>query len=202
MRQTTRTIIDSASAQHILDFWIDDTGPDKWYATDAALDTAIRDRFEDTWTRAQRAGSTGWDPTPANTLAAIILFDQFPRNMFRDDPRAFSSDTLARAKAKHAIDMGWDKRIDGPARQFFYLPLMHSECLVDQDRCVRLFKDRMPEAVDNLIHARAHREVIRRFGRFPHRNGDLRRPSTPVERAFLADEGGYAAVVQTFRQAA
>lgn len=202
MGQKIRTDIDSAAAQHILDFWIDETGPDKWYGTDSALDDAIRDRFEQTWTRAQRVGSTGWDPTPANTLAAIILFDQFPRNMFRQDRRAFASDTLARAKAKHAIDMGWDRRIDGPARQFFYLPLMHSESLADQDRCVRLFKDRMPEAADNMIHARAHREVIRLFGRFPHRNGDLGRGSTPAEQAFLSNEGGYRAVVEALRQTA
>ncbi len=200
MGHKTRT--DSAAAQHILDFWIEETGPDKWYATDKTLDDAIRMRFETIWVKAQRAGSTGWDPTPSNTLAAIILFDQFPRNMYRDDPRAFASDTLARAKAKHAIDMGWDTRIDGPARQFFYLPLMHSECLADQDRCVRLFKDRMPDARDNMIHARAHREVIRRFGRFPHRNVDLGRSSTAAERGFLADEGGYGAVVQALRAVA
>jgi len=199
--RTTRTDTDSAAAQDILDFWIDETGPGKWYATEPALDAVIRDRFEGLWTRAQRCGSPGWDPTPANTLAAIILFDQFPRNMFRADPRAYASDGLARARSKHAIDRGWDRRIDGPQRQFFYLPLMHSECLVDQDRCVRLFKDRMPDAADNLVHARAHREVIRRFGRFPHRNRDLGRESTAAERAFMDDEGGYGAVVTALRAA-
>jgi uncharacterized protein (DUF924 family) len=188
--------------QDVLDFWIADTGADKWYAVDDALDAAIRDRFEPTWTAVMRGGSLGWPPTPANALAAIILFDQFPRNMFRADPRAYASDALARAKAKHAIDMDWDRRIDGPQRQFFYLPLMHSECLVDQDRSVRLFKDRMPEATDNLIHARAHREVIRRFGRFPHRNGDLGRDSTAAERSFVETEGGYGAMVNALRAAA
>jgi len=188
--------------QDILAFWLDETGVDKWYVNDSDLDAAIRDRFEPTWTRVMRGGSLGWTPTPASTLAAIILFDQFPRNMFRADPRAYSSDALARAKAKHAIDMDWDRRIDGPPRQFFYLPLMHSECLVDQDRCVRLFKDRMPEAADNLIHARAHREVIRRFGRFPHRNPDLGRMTTAAERAFMDAEGGYGALVSAMRAAA
>lgn len=202
MGHKTHHVIDSATAQQILDFWIGDTGPDKWYATDSTLDDAIRARFEAVWVQAHRAGSTGWDPTPSNTLAAIILFDQFPRNMYRADPRAYASDALARAKAKHAIDMDWDRRIDGPQRQFFYLPLMHSECLVDQDRCVRLFKDRMPEAADNLLHARAHREVIRRFGRFPHRNGDLGRATTAAERTFMDDEGGYGAMVSAMRDAA
>ncbi|MGS4946565.1 DUF924 family protein [Meridianimarinicoccus sp. RP-17] len=202
MGQTTRPETAGASAQDILDFWIDETGVDKWYVTDDALDAAIRNRFEALWTRVMRGGALGWHPTPANMLAAIILFDQFPRNMFRADPRAYASDALARAKAKHAIDMDWDRRIDGPQRQFFYLPLMHSECLADQDRCVRLFKDRMPEAADNLIHARAHREVIRRFGRFPHRNSDLGRDSTAAERAFVETEGGYGAMVNALRAAA
>jgi uncharacterized protein (DUF924 family) len=202
MGQTTQRDTSRTDPQEILDFWIRDTGSDKWYATDATLDATIRDKFEPLWTRIMRGGSLGWTPTAANTLAAIILFDQFPRNMFRADPRAYSSDALARAKSKHALDMDWDRRIDGPQRQFFYLPLMHSECLADQDRCVRLFKDRMPEATDNLLHARAHREVIRRFGRFPHRNPDLGRDSTAAERAFMDTEGGYGAMVNAMRAAA
>lgn len=202
MGHTTRPDSNCTEPKDILDFWVGNTGADKWYAKDAKLDSEIRDRFEPLWTRVMRGGSLGWDPTPANTLAAIILFDQFPRNMFRADPRAYSSDALARAKAKHAIDMDWDRRIDGPQQQFFYLPLMHSENLVDQDRCVRLFKDRMPDAADNLVHARAHREVIRRFGRFPHRNADLGRSTTASERAFMDDEGGYGAMVTAMRAAA
>jgi uncharacterized protein (DUF924 family) len=184
----------------VLSFWIDETGPSGWYATDDALDEDIRARFARLWDDTRHDGHTGWVPSPQNALAAVILFDQFPRNMFRGDGRAYSTDRIARAKAKHAVDMDWDLRIEGPVRQFFYLPLMHSECLVDQERCVRLFKERMPEADDNLVHAKAHREVIRRFGRFPHRNADLARPSTAAERAFL-DDGGYAAVVNGIRAA-
>nr|NIS42147.1 DUF924 domain-containing protein [Desulfuromonadales bacterium] len=92
------------------------------------------------------------------------------------------------AAAKVAIDRGWDMRIDPPARQFFYLPLMHSECLSDQERCVRLMKERMPESQENLLHAKAHREVIRQFGRFPYRNAVLNRATRPDEIAYL--EGG------------
>ena len=111
--------------------------------------------------------------------------------MFRDSGKAFASDKLARAAAKVAINKGWDLKIDGPARQFFYMPLMHSECLSDQERCVRLMKERMPGDVKNhLLHAKAHREVIRLFGRFPTRNEALARRNTTPEAAFV-DQGGY-----------
>ena len=132
-----------------------------------------------------------WLTYPSGTLAYIILTDQFSRNMFRDTGKAFASDRLARAAAKVAISRRWDMKIDGMARQFFYMPLMHSECLVDQDRCVRLMKQRMPDGgVANLVHAKAHREVIRQFGRFPTRNVALSRESSVPEAAFVSD-GGY-----------
>lgn len=191
----------TATPDEILSFWIDDTGPEGWYAGGDALDATIRERFAASWKAAKAHGTIGWSPSPRASLAAIILLDQFPRNMFRDDPRAFSTDGMARARAKHDIDQNWDLRIEGPARQFFYLPLMHSECLVDQERCVRLFKERLPEQEDSLIHAKAHRDVIRRFGRFPHRNAALGRRSTAHETAFL-DEGGYPSVVNALRDAA
>ncbi len=116
--------------------------------------------------------------------------------MFRGSGRAFASDKVALAAAKQAISRDWDLRIDPPARQFFYLPLMHSEVLSDQDRCVRLMLDRMPErGGSNLLHARAHRQVIRDFGRFPYRNDALARHSTPKEQAYVA-AGGYGATVR------
>jgi uncharacterized protein (DUF924 family) len=132
-----------------------------------------------------------WLTYASGTLAYIILTDQFSRNMFRDDGKAYSTDGISRAAAKLAIDKGWDMRIDEPARQFFYMPLMHSENLCDQDRCVRLMMERMPETGgENFRHAQAHREVIRQFGRFPYRNEALDRPSTGSEKAYLAS-GGY-----------
>jgi uncharacterized protein (DUF924 family) len=143
-----------------------------------------------------------WLTYPSGTLSYIILTDQFPRNMLRGSGEAFATDGIARAAAKMAIDRNWDMRIDEPARQFFYLPLMHSECLADQERCVRLMMTRMPETGDsNLVHARAHREVIRRFGRFPYRNEALARPSHAAEAAFLA-AGGYGAMVREMTEAA
>ena len=180
-----------ANPEEILRFWLDEVGEAGWYKSDPALDADIRARFEDDWNRAKAGTHALWLTYAGGTLAYIILTDQFSRNMFRDTGKAFASDRIARAAAKMAIAKGWDKKIDGMARQFFYMPLMHSECLVDQDRCVRLMKERMPDGgAANLVHARAHREVIRQFGRFPTRNEALQRCSTAPEATYV-DQGGY-----------
>jgi uncharacterized protein (DUF924 family) len=180
----------------ILAFWLDDVGPQGWYAQDDALDAAIRDRFLTTWQGAMEGRFGLWLTYPSGVLAYIVLTDQFSRNMFRGDARSFASDAIAKAAAKQAIHRGWDMKIDEPARQFFYLPLMHSENLCDQDRCVRLMKERMPDTgAGNLLHARVHREIIRIFGRFPYRNAALGRSSNPAEADFIA-KGGYAALLR------
>ncbi|MCP3970504.1 MAG: DUF924 domain-containing protein [Rhodobacteraceae bacterium] len=180
-----------ATPDEILSYWLDEVGETGWYGGGEELDAEIRARFETDWRSAVDGRYALWLTYPGGMLAYIILTDQFPRNMFRDTARAFASDRMARAAAKVAISRGWDKKIDGMARQFIYMPLMHSECLVDQDRCVRLMKERMPDGgVANLQHARAHREIIRQFGRFPTRNEALSRHSTKPEAAYV-DEGGY-----------
>lgn len=185
-----------ANPEEILTFWLDEVGPEGWYSGGEELDAQIRERFEDTYNRACEGALSLWLTYPSGTLAYIILTDQFPRNMFRGTPRAFATDRLARSAAKAAIARGWDLRIDEPARQFFYMPLVHAECLVDQDRAVRLIKTRMPETgADNLLHARAHREVIRQFGRFPNRNEAIGRDTPPAEAEFL-ERGGYGAMVR------
>lgn len=179
--------------QEVLAFWLDESKPEDWYKSDPAFDTEIRNRFLETWQEATEGALGLWLTHPSGTLAYIILTDQFPRNMFRDSGQAFSTDQLALAAAKMAIDRNWDMKIDEPARQFFYLPLMHSENLCDQDRAVRLFHSRMPETgKGNEDHAVAHRSIIRQFGRFPYRNAALDRKTTPSEQTFL-DDGGYAA---------
>lgn len=185
----------------ILKYWLDEKGPEAWYAGGEALDAEIRERFSEAWEELM-AGSFGlWLTYPSGALAYIILSDQFPRNMFRSEAKAFASDKAARAAAKAAISRDWDLKIDEPARQFFYLPLMHSENLSDQDRAVRLICTRMPETGQpNLVHARAHREVIRKHGRFPFRNEALGRKSTGAESTFLAN-GGYMAIVNELRSA-
>lgn len=186
--------------EEILEFWLDEIGPNGWYSGGEALDATIRDRFEDDYNRACDGALSLWLTYASGTLAYIILTDQFSRNMFRDTAKAFASDALARAAAKAAISKGWDMRIDEPARQFFYMPLVHSECLSDQDRAVRLIKTRMPHDFgDNLLHAKAHREIIRKFGRFPTRNEALDRATPDAEAAFM-QEGGYGAIVETFKK--
>lgn len=187
--------------QDILKFWLDEAGEAKWYAVDEAFDAEIRDRFLATWQSACEGNFSLWLTYPSGALAYIILTDQFPRNMFRGEARAFSSDRAALAAAKSSIQKGWDLRIDPPARQFFYVPMMHSENLIDQDRCVRLMCERMPKSGDNLLHARAHRKVIRDFGRFPYRNEALDRATTALEKSFV-ENGGYGATLRALQQEA
>ncbi len=177
------------TAQDILDFWLDEIGPEGWFNGPPELDQAIRDRYLALWETARAGGLDGWQVAPRPCLALLILIDQFPRNMFRNDPRAFATDARALAIAKQGIERRQDAGFDFPARGFFHLPLMHSENIADQERCVRLSVLTGAPA-SSLHHARAHRYVIRRFGRFPYRNAALGRTSTPEEEAFL-EAGGY-----------
>ena len=187
--------------EDVLNFWLDEVGPAGWYEPSEDLDQKIRDRFEKTWVAARNGACGLWLTYPTGTLAYIILMDQFPRNMFRDSGQSFATDRSALAAAKVAIKRKWDMRIDEPARQFFYLPLMHSENLCDQERCVRLMLERMPKTgASNIVHARAHREVIRLFGRFPYRNEALARKSTAPELEYVA-QGGYAATLRQLQEA-
>ncbi len=188
--------------QDVLSFWLDECRPEDWYRSDDELDTKIRDKFLSTWERAADGALGLWLTCPSETLAYIILTDQFSRNMFRGSPKSFQLDPAAKAAAKMAIKREWDLRIDEPARQFFYMPLMHAENLCDQDRAVRLFHTRMPETgVHNIDHARTHRKIIRRFGRFPYRNESLGRKSTPAEQDFL-DNSGYGAILNELKEGA
>lgn len=181
--------------EQVLSFWLDELTPKDWYNGGDELDRQIKEKFEAGWQMAADGSFGLWLTYPSGVLAYLILTDQMPRNMFRGQGMAFQTDRFALAAAKIAISRGWDMRIDAPARQFFYLPLMHSECLCDQDRCVRLIKERMPNSGDdNLIHAKVHREIIRKFGRFPYRNEALERETTPSEQAFF-ENGGYRQIM-------
>ena len=171
----------------ILAFWRD-AGPDRWYSRDDAFDAEVRRRFLGLWQRAAAGELSSWEGSDDGALALVIVLDQFPRNLFRDDIRTYASDPLARAVAQRAIDRGADARIDPVLREFLYLPFMHSEHLADQLRCVELF--RKTGNADNLKYAEDHADIIRRFGRFPHRNPILGRATTPEEQAFL-DGGGF-----------
>ncbi|MCK1512882.1 DUF924 domain-containing protein [Bradyrhizobium sp. 190] len=172
----------------ILAFWRD-AGPERWYTRDDAFDAEVRRRFLDLWQRAAAGELSSWETSDDGAMALVIVLDQFPRNMFRGDIRTYASDRLAREVAHRAIDRGVDARIDPELRQFLYLPLMHSEHLADQLRCIEL--QRAAGQAESLKWAEHHADIIRRFGRFPHRNRILGRITTPEEQAFL-DEGGFS----------
>jgi len=177
--------------EDVLRYWLDEVGPDRWYECDAGTDAEIRNRFEALWRRAGDGDCDHWLLTPRGALALMIVLDQFPRNMFRGTATAYYTDGKALSVAKQAIQRGHDKVTPELERQFFYLPLMHSEVLPDQERCVRLIKMALPQTgCHNLEHARRHREVIRKFGRFPSRNGPLGRNDTEAELQYRA-KGGY-----------
>jgi uncharacterized protein (DUF924 family) len=172
----------------ILAFWRE-AGRERWYKHSEAFDAEVRRRFLALWQKAAAGELASWEASDDGALALVIVLDQFPRNMFRGDPRTFSSDALAREIARHAIDRGADRRIDPALLEFLYMPFMHSEHLPDQLHCIALFQD--ADNAENLKYAREHADIIRRFGRFPHRNCVLGRPTTEEEQAFL-DNGGFS----------
>jgi uncharacterized protein (DUF924 family) len=174
--------------EDILAFWRE-AGPERWYKRDAAFDAAIRSRFLPLWQKAAAGELSSWEASDDGALALVIVLDQFPRNMFRGDIRTYSSDALARQVASRAIARGADLRVDGSLLEFLYLPFMHSEHLSDQQRCIELF--RKAGNAENLRYAEDHADIIRRFGRFPHRNRIVGRTTTSEEQAFL-DQGGFS----------
>ncbi|MGD9918293.1 MAG: DUF924 family protein [Paenirhodobacter sp.] len=172
----------------VIAFWRDVVGPERWFDTDPALDQMIRRRFEWLWRRAMSGSQDHWLQSPEGALALTLLLDQFPRRMFRGCRECWLSDERARTAASRAIELGFDLKIEGPMRQFFYMPFIHAEDLRAQELGLRLFEERMPEGA---IHdARARHLVIRRFGRFPWRNDLAGRRSSDEEAAFLW-AGGY-----------
>jgi len=175
------------SPADVVAFWRA-AGPEHWFKKDTGLDADIRRRFLKLHEAAAAGKLTDWEASAEGALALLILLDQFPRNMFRGEARAFASDPLARAVASRAILNGFDGAFPD-LRGFFYLPFEHSEDLADQQRGLTLYKA-IGDA-DGVKWAEIHADIIRRFGRFPHRNAVLGRVSTPEEQSFL-DDGGFA----------
>ena len=181
-------------AQAILDFWFGPaTSPDygkpreEWFEKDPDFDAAVRHHFESDYEKARDGAYDAWQETPAECLALVILLDQFPRNMFREDARAYATDAKALDCARHALAAGFDRMVGDTGRTFFYLPFEHAEDMASQDRALELFHA-LPgwEAPGSPYqYARRHWDIIRRFGRFPHRNKVLGRVSTPAEAVFL-----------------
>ena len=182
----------------VLDFWLGEIGPDGWYAGGEGIDDAVAVRFGALWDALHGDGLEHWVEGVVGCLAYLIVADQFSRNIHRGTALAFATDDRARAAARRALDEGWDRLAPVPERQFFYMPFEHSEDLADQDLAVRLMAERMNGESEALLHARAHRDIIARFGRFPFRNAALGREDTAEEAAFLA-EGSYAATVTRLR---
>lgn len=176
----------SPEAREVLKFWRD-AGAAMWFAKDEKFDARFRDRFLVAHEAAARGETEHWLATPEGALALVILLDQFPRNAFRGTPRMYDTDSLARKAAAKALAAGYDLRLPRELRKFLVLPFAHSEDLADQERAVALARRIGP---DDLAHAEHHRDIVRRFGRFPHRNAILGRESTPAERQYL-ENGGY-----------
>jgi len=190
-----------SGADAVLEFWFGTPGAEDssyasrgklWFGKDPDVDDYIRTAFYTLYVQAALGELDGWQTEAESSLALILLLDQFPRNLFRDDPRAFATDEKALQVAKQAIAHGFDHSLTSVQRLFVYLPLEHSESLDDQESSVALIRaiaQENPELSDAYDYALRHRDVIARFGRFPHRNDCLGRISTPEEDAFLKQPG-------------
>ncbi|MBL8512392.1 MAG: DUF924 domain-containing protein [Betaproteobacteria bacterium] len=184
------------SAQEVLTFWFGASqtygqSRPEWFRKDSAFDESLRARFSDVVDAAARGELRTWENTPRGCLALLIVLDQFPRNLFRGDARAFATDAGARRVCRHVLQHGFDRDFLPVERMFVYLPLEHSESLADQDECHRLMLELKPYPETANLHewADKHRVIIRRFGRFPHRNAALGRESTAEEVDFLKSPG-------------
>ncbi len=171
------------SPDDVLTFWFEELSERDWYNSTPSLDAQILRRFRPTHLALARSVEPHWRADPSSRLAAVIVLDQLPRNMYRATPLAFATDGLARREARMAIAGGADRLVHGRQRPFFYLPFEHSEALEDQEYSVRLFSD-LPDA-QLLDYAVRHRDIVARFGRFPHRNEFLGRETTEEEVRFL-----------------
>lgn len=182
------------SIEEVLAFWFGNTPGERrkaWFVKDAAFDEEIRSRFLPLYESAAAGSLARWTESVHGALALIVATDQFARNMFRGSARAFATDPVALATAKRAVESSWDKGMLPVERMFVYLPFEHSESLAEQDRSVALFAplNGFSETSDAVEYAERHRAIVKRFGRFPHRNAALGRPDTPAEIEFLKQPG-------------
>jgi len=173
-----------AGREEIIAFW-EEAGPEKWFTKDEAFDAQIRERFLATYEAAAAGELAGWAETAHGTLALLILLDQFPRNMFRGDKRTYATDSMALAIAEDAVEEKYHQVFKPPMSRFFILPFTHAEDRAAQERSVALNEELGDE--EGLKWARHHRDIIARFGRFPHRNAILGRTNTLEEEAFLKE---------------
>ncbi len=175
--------------QSIVDFWFSEPVRKRWFDSTPEFDAQLKQRFEGVWEAAARGDLADWEATPEGVLALVIVLDQFPLNMFRGRPESFATEAASRAVAERAIARDFDAQLDDEGKPFLYLPFMHSEALQDQERSVALFAAAGLEA--SLKWARHHRDIVKRFGRFPHRNAILGRANSAEEQAYLDDPGAF-----------
>ncbi len=178
-----------ATVQTLIDFWFSERVAKRWFNSTPAFDDELRELFAETYQAACRGVLGDWEDTPHGALALVILFDQIPLNIFRRQAQSFATEARARQVAGRAIARGFDAKLSEPQKAFLYMPYMHSENLVDQDTSVDLFT--RAGLSNNLRFANHHREIVRRFGRFPHRNQILSRESTEEELAWLASKDAF-----------
>ena len=186
-----------SNPQEILDFWFGCEGEEgygefrnEWFQKDEEFDRQIRERFQQDHERAARGEYDGWQNAPESCLALVILLDQFPRNLFRDDPRTHATDGKALGISRESIQKDFDRKLPPFQRHFLYMPFMHSEEAEDQRRSVELFRKLAEEGGPDVVEfAEGHRDIVERFGRFPHRNEVLGRETTPEEAEFLEQPG-------------
>jgi uncharacterized protein (DUF924 family) len=175
--------------EEVLSFWFGELSEDDWFTRNDAADAAIRDRFEPLYRNIRAGVPAAAFEEPHAALAATIALDQFPRNMFRGKSEAFATDDQAIDVARKALAKKLDEKLTEADIQFLYMPFMHSEVLADQERSVALF--RAQDGGKNEKYAVEHRDIVAKFGRFPHRNRTLGRESTPAERVFLLNHQGF-----------
>ncbi len=179
----------NSEIENVIGFWYVDQSRSLWFSSTPEFDSKITDRFESLWQAARDSQLADWQNTPQGSLALSIVLDQFPLNMYRGEVKSFSTESQAIEIAKHAVAVGQDKQLPREQVAFLYMPLMHSEDLADQDESVRLFES--TGLFENARFACHHREIVKRFGRFPHRNEILNRKSTPEELTYLASDEAF-----------
>jgi uncharacterized protein (DUF924 family) len=180
---------ENSSPQDVIEFWYSEKMRKSWFSSTPELDNQIRDKFKALWRKAAEGGLDEWKNSPEGCLALIIVLDQFPLNMFRGEAKSFKTEQKAIEVAKYALEKGYDRDIPAERRIFLYMPLMHSEQLEDQELSVRLFEKSNLES--SLYFARHHRDLIRKFGRFPHRNAILGRECTEKEIEYLKSKDAF-----------
>ena len=177
------------TAESIIEYWYSDSVKQKWFNSTLEFDKEIKSNYENSWLDALRGELDSWSNSAKGCLALVIILDQFPLNMYRGEVKSFSSEGMAIRIAKKAVEQGFDKELENNQVSFLYMPLMHSENIDDQNFSVTLFEE--AGLTDNARFAKHHRDIVKRFGRFPHRNSILQRASFPEEVDYLKSDKAF-----------